>query len=96
MSCAIREEEVDFLQGQVGRFWVEEVDDLRRLALALFNVETGCRGQDFRTGTNTMLRHMKIRYPFQARFSIKVGVIITTKKFHSQLADIPIACLHAC
>lgn len=36
---------------------------------------------------------MKIRYPFQARFSISVGVIITTKKFQSQLAEIPIACL---
>lgn len=46
----IREEEVDFLQGQVGRFWVEEIDDLRRLALALFNVETRCRGEGFIPG----------------------------------------------
>lgn len=36
---------------------------------------------------------MKIRYPFQARFSIRVGVIITTKKFQSQFAEMPIACL---
>lgn len=51
------------------------------------------QGGGFHTGTNTTLRHMKIRYPFQARFSIKVGVIITTKKFQSQLAEMPIACL---
>lgn len=46
------------------------------------------------TGTNTKFKHINIKYPFHARFSINVGVIITTKKFHSQLADMPIACLY--
>lgn len=91
MICVVREEEVDFLQGQVGSLGVEEVNDLCRLALALSNTEKV--GGWFDTGTNTRLRHMKIRYPFQARFSISVGVIITTKKFQSQFAEMPIACL---
>jgi hypothetical protein len=45
------------------------------------------------TGTKTRFKHIKMRYPFQARFSIKVGVIMTTKKFHSQFAEMPMACL---
>jgi hypothetical protein len=45
------------------------------------------------TGTNTIFKHMKIKYPFQAKLSINVGVIITTKKFQSQFAEMPIACL---
>lgn len=91
MASAIREEEVDFLQGQVGSLGVEEVNDLCRPTLARSNTEN--IGVWFDTGTNTRLRHMKIRYPFQARFSIRVGVIITTKKFQSQFAEMPIACL---
>jgi hypothetical protein len=91
MSCPIREEEVDLLQGQVGSLGVEEVNDLCGPALALVDTEN-IRAR-FHTGTNTRLRHMKIKYPFHARFSIRVGVIITTKKFHSQFAEMPIACL---
>lgn len=45
------------------------------------------------TGMKTKFKHMKIKYPFQARFWINVGVIITTKKFQSQFAEIPIAWL---
>jgi len=45
------------------------------------------------TGTKTRFKHIKMRYPFQARFSIKVGVIMTTKKFHNQFAEMPMACL---
>jgi hypothetical protein len=45
------------------------------------------------TGTKARFKHMKIRYPFQARFSISVGVIMTTKKFHSQFAEMPMAWL---
>jgi len=48
---------------------------------------------DLLTGTKTKFKHINIKYPFQARSSINVGVIITTKKFQSQFAEIPIACL---
>lgn len=50
----------------------------------------------FLTGTKTRFKHMKIKYPFHARFWIKVGVIMTTKKFHNQFAEMPIACLEYC
>jgi hypothetical protein len=36
-------------------------------------------------------KHMKIKYPFQARLFSSVGVIITTTKFQIQLAEMPIA-----
>lgn len=46
-----------------------------------------------RTGTKDRFKHINTKYPFQARFWISVGVIITTKKFQSQFADTEMACL---
>ena len=43
------------------------------------------------SGMNEKFRTMKIKYPFQAREFSKVGVIITTKKFQIQFAEIPTA-----
>lgn len=51
----------------------------------------GKEGED--TGTKARFKHIKIKYPFQARSWIRVGVIMTTKKFQIQFAEVLIACL---
>ena len=51
----------------------------------------GWGGRRESTGTKTKFKHMKIKYPFQARSWIRVGVIMTTKKFQIQFAEVLIA-----
>lgn len=90
MSRTICEKEIDLFESKIGRFGVEEPDDLQ---ISLSMQQTIYSGEVYLTGINAKFKHMKIRYPFQARFWIRVGVIITTKKFQSQFAEMPIACL---
>jgi hypothetical protein len=92
MPRPISKQKIDFLERQIRRLRIEEINNLVKISPKKYSKRHVPR-KDLLTGTKTKFKHINIKYPFQARSSISVGVIMTTKKFQSQFADIPIACL---
>jgi hypothetical protein len=65
VSCAVGEKEINLFEGEICRFGIEEVYNLFKLVQNKNNL---IKCVLFLTGTKTRFKHMKIKYPFHARF----------------------------